>query len=322
MKNNIDQAIKAMRKAKSIVIASHRDPDGDTLGSLLALGIGLKRIGKKVYMVSVDGVPRRYKKLPGSDQIIKATNKKCDLAVAIDCDDKEVLGKAFKTFQRAKKILDIDHHEFKKTFGDINLIDHKAAAVGEIIYRILNKLEIAITLDIAQNILTSIIVETNSFRLPETSTSTFKICAELMRKGIDFHHLTDMIYWSKTKEQILLTGICLERCKFLEGGKIAWSRITKKDFDKIKGKDEDVDAVADDIRAIKTAKIVLVFREKDKNTLRVSLRSKGKFNVAKLATKYGGGGHFDVAGCRVPNTKKIMSQMLTDAKKVLHGKRI
>ena len=314
---NIDRALTAIRKAKSIAIASHRDPDGDTLGSLLALGLGLKKIGKQVYMVSIDGVPKRYEKLPGSGKIIKTTNKLCDLAVAIDCDDKEVLGKTFKIFQKAGKILDIDHHEFRTPFGDINLIDYKAAAVGEIIYNILNKLKIKITPDIAQNILTSIIVETNSFRLPETSASTFKICSELMQSGVDFYSLTDMIYWSKTKEQILLTGICLERCKFLEGGKIAWSRITKKDFDRVGGKDEDVDAVADDIRAIKSVRLVLLFREKDKNTLRVSLRSKGKVNVAKLAEKYGGGGHFDVAGCRVPNTKKIMSKMLADAKKLL-----
>jgi phosphoesterase RecJ-like protein len=319
---NINQAVAAIRKAKSIVIASHRDPDGDTLGSLLALGLGLRRIGKKVYMVSVDGVPRRYERLPGAGKIVKTTNKKCDLAVAIDCDDREVLGKAFKIFQKAKQILDIDHHEFRTPFGDINLVDYRAAAVGEIIYNILNKLKIRITTDIAQNILTSIIVETNSFLLPETSAATFKICSELMQKGINFHKLTEMIYWSKTKEEVLLSGICLERCKFLERGKIAWSMITKKDFDRVGGKDEDVDAVADDIRAIKTAKIVLVFREKSKDILRVSLRSKGKYNVANLAAKYGGGGHFDVAGCRVPNTKKTVNRMLTDAKKLLKGKKI
>lgn len=319
---DIKQAIKAIRKAKSIAIASHRDPDGDTLGSLLALGLALKKIGKQIYMVSTDGVPRRYRKLPGAGKIIRTTNKKCDLAIAIDCNDSEVLGKAFKVFQKAEHILEIDHHEFRKPFGDLKLIDYSAAAVGEIIYRLLNRLRIKITSDIAQNILTSIIVEANSFRLPDTSSVTFRVCSDLMKKDINFYNLTEMIYWSKTKEAVLLSGICLERCKFLAGGKIAWTMVTKKDFDKIKGKDEDVDAVADDIRAINSVKLVLFFREKDKKTLRVSLRSKGKINVAKLAIKYGGGGHFDVAGCRVPNSKKVRSQMLADAKKILHGKKI
>jgi phosphoesterase RecJ-like protein len=315
--SNHKKAKQAILGAKTIVISAHRDPDGDAIGSILALGLALEKRGKRVYMVSKDGVPKRYEKLPAAYRIVKSINKSCDLAIAVDCDDKEVLGKTFETFKKAKAILEIDHHVVRKSFGDISFVNPDAAATGEMVYKLIKQLKIPITKEIAQNILTAIIVETNSFSFPETSRKTFLICADLLRTGLDFYKLTSMIYWSKTKEAVLLSGICFSRCKFLEKGQIAWSIIKKADFDQIKGKDEDADAVADEIRAIKSVKVVLLFREKSKDVLRVSLRSKGKINVARLAEEFGGGGHFDVAGCRVPNNKKTIQKFLSKAKKLV-----
>jgi len=308
---------KAILKAKNIVISSHRDPDGDAIGSILALGLSLEKLGKRIFMVSADGVPKRYARLPGANRIIRRTAKNCDLAIAVDCDDEEVLGKTFETFKRAKTILEIDHHAVRRSFGNISFVDPAAAATGEMIYKLVKLLKIPISKEVAQNILTAIIVETNSFSFPDTSRFTFTICADLLRTGLDFYKLTSMIYWSKTKEVVLLSGICLSRAKFLEKGKIAWSVIRKKDFDRIRGKDEDVDVVADEIRAIKSVKIVILFREKSKSVLRVSLRSKGTINIARLAESYGGGGHFDVAGCRISNNKKTIQEFLSKAKKMV-----
>jgi phosphoesterase RecJ-like protein len=315
--DNHHKASKAILAAKDIIISAHRDPDGDAIGSILALGLGLEGIGKRVYMVSADGVPKRYTRLPGAKRIIKRTNKICDLAIAVDCDDKEVLGRTYDIFSKAKTIIEIDHHVVRKSFGDIAFVDPEAAATGEMVYKLLKQLKIPITKEMAENILTAIIVETNSFSFPDTSQNTFLICADLMSTGINFYKLTNMIYWSKTKEAVILSGICMSRCKFLEKGKIAWSIIRKKDFDRIKGKDEDVDAVADEIRAIKSVKLVLLFREKSKDTLRVSLRSKGNVNVAHLAERFGGGGHFDVAGCRVPNRPRVIKDFLSRARKLV-----
>ncbi len=114
---------------------------------------------------------------------------------------------------------------------------------------------------------------------------------------MDYHKLSETVYWSKRKQVAILSGICMSKIKFLKNSKIAWSIISRKEFTEVKGKDEDVDAVADDILAIKTVKTAILFREKSSRFLRVSLRSKGNINVAFLAYKYGGGGHFDSAGC-------------------------
>lgn len=251
-------------KAKEIIVAGHINPDGDSIGSLLSLGLGLEKLGKRVYMVSVDGVPKRYVLLPGANRIIKKIDKSCDLAIAVDCSNKEILGETFKAFRKAKDILEIDHHDFRRPFGNIHFIDHKAAAVGELIYEILKELKIDITKDIAQNLLTSIIVETDSFSLPNVRFLTFEVCAELIKQGVDFYKLIDMVFWSKTKESAILSGICMTRCKFLKNNRIVWSMITRKDFDKIGGKDEDVDPVSDQMRSIKDVKIAILFREKEK----------------------------------------------------------
>jgi phosphoesterase RecJ-like protein len=178
-------------------------------------------------------------------------------------------------------------------------------------------LGVDISLDIAQNILTSIVVETNSFRLPHVRSFTFEVCARLLGKDLDFAKLTDMVYWSKTKETVILSGICLSRCKFRKEGRLVWSIVKQKDFQKIAGEDEDVDAVADDLRTIKTVQLSVLFREKTRERLRVSLRSKGEINVAHLAERFGGGGHFDCAGCFIPNTPGSIRDFLEKAESLL-----
>jgi phosphoesterase RecJ-like protein len=304
-------------EANNIAIAGHINPDGDSIGSLLSLGLGLERLGKKVYMISKDKVPKAYRHLPGTNRIVKKITKNIDLAIAVDCSNKEILGKTYEIFKKAKLILEIDHHEFRRPFGNIALIDTQAAAVGELIFLLLKRLKINITKEIAQNLLTSIIVETNSFRLPNVRPFTFEVCTKLIKMDIDFHNLVEMVYWSKTKEAALLSGLCLARCKFVKKGKIVWSIVRKRDFDEVKGRDEDVDAVIEQMRSIQGVQLAVLFREKSRDILRVSLRSRGKVNVAKVAESFGGGGHFDVAGCNISNSAKAKKELLSRMKDLL-----
>lgn len=303
--------------AKRIAIASHINPDGDSIGSLLSLGLGLEKLGKRVYMISADGVPRRFSFLHGSSRIITDLDKTVDLAIAVDCSNKELLGQAYGVFKGAQDILEIDHHEFRRPFGNIFLIDKKASAVGELVYVLLEKLGVTIEPYIAQNILTSIVVETDSFRLPNVRALTFEICRKLMDKGAHFYKLVDTLFWSKTKESVILSGVCLSRCRFMKKDKLIWSIIRKKDFDVIGGKDEDVDAVADQMRSIERVEIAVLFREKNKEVLRVSLRSKGRINVGAIAEYYKGGGHFDVAGCSIANNAVSIKALLSMAQNLL-----
>ncbi|MDD3905112.1 MAG: DHH family phosphoesterase [Candidatus Omnitrophica bacterium] len=305
------RAKNCIMAAKDIVISGHINPDGDSIGSLLSLGLGLEKLGKRVYMISYDGVPKRYRKLPGASRIRRRLKKSTvDLAISVDCSNKEVLGPAYDAFIGAREILEIDHHDFRRPFGDVTFVDCDAAAVGEMVYELLKKLRVPITQEIADNLMTSIIVETNSFRLPSVRSYTFEVCTELIRAGVNFYELVEAIFWSRTKESTILSGICLARSKFRRSGRIAWSIIRKRDFSRVKGQDDDVDAVPDEMRAIKKVDIAVLFRENGNNVLRVSLRSKDNINVASVAERYGGGGHFDVAGCSIPNNRGAIQEFL------------
>jgi phosphoesterase RecJ-like protein len=303
-------------KAKSILICGHINPDGDSLGSVLSLGLGLEKLGKRVYMLGHDDIPPAFKSLPGVNRLLKRIKSEIDLAIAVDCSTEQVLGRNLPIFKKAKSILEIDHHEFRRPFGHIQLIDYKACAVGELVYFLLKALKISIDRDIAENILVSIIVETNSFKT-KIRPRTFRICTELLSKGIDLASLTDRIYGSKTKESIALSRICLSRCKFLKDGRIIWSIIKRSDFLKTGGKDYDLDPVVNEMLLIKGVEIVILFREKSKRLLRVSLRSNSKINVAELAEKFGGGGHFDAAGCYISNNQRSVRELLLEAENLI-----
>lgn len=309
----LKKAKEAIAEARTIAVSGHVNPDGDSIGSLLSLGLGLERLGKRVHMISRDGVPERYKVLPGAAGIARKLKGPVDLAIAVDCSSREILGDTYDSFKAARSIMEIDHHDFRRPFGNIELIDKEAAAVGEMIYVLLKELKVDITNDIAQDLMTSIIVETSSFRLPNVRPFTFEVCTRLINSGVNFYRLVDTIFWSKRRQSAVLSGICLARTAFLKGGRIAWSVVRKKDFSLAGGKDEDVDAVPDEMRSIGKVRIAVLFREKGKDTLRVSLRSKGRINVAALAERYGGGGHFDVAGCNLKNNSATIRRFLKEA---------
>lgn len=308
---------RAILGARSIAISGHVNPDGDSIGSLLALGLGLRGMRKKVYMLCQDEIPLNYRSLPGAGRIVKTINKKVDLAIAVDCSIMDLLDNNIPVFKKAKSILEIDHHEFRKPFGDLQFIDCGAAAVGELVYILLKKLDIRINRGIAENILTSIIVETNLFRLPNVRPAVFSICAELLKKGINFSRVADKVYGLKTKEAMILSAVCLLKAKFLKGGKIIWSVITKKDLDAAGAGDYDADAIASEMNSMKGVEIAVLFREKNSGTLRVSLRSKGDINIGKLAQDHMGGGHFDVAGCSIPNNRREVRRILSSAEALL-----
>ena len=304
-------------RARTIAISGHVNPDGDSIGSILALGLGLGSLGKKVYMLCQNEIPPNYRSLPGAERMLNPINKQVDLAIAVDCSIIDLLGVNIPVFKKAKSILEIDHHEFRRSFGDMQIIDYKASAVGELIYLLLKKMNIKITQEIAENILTSIIVETNLFKLPNVRPLIFKMCEELLKTGVNFSQLVDKVYGPKTKEAMMLLAVCLLKAKFLKEGRIIWSAITKKDLNMVGAKDYESDAIANELNSVKGVEITILFKEKNSKVLRVSLRSKRDINIGKLAQEYKGGGHFDTAGCCIPNNAKSIKEILSLAEKLL-----
>jgi phosphoesterase RecJ-like protein len=292
--------LRAIRRAKRIAVCVHMFPDGDALGSMTGLALALKRLKKDVTLFSPSALPARYRFLPhySSIRLKPANSSPFDLAIALDCASWVQLGKFHEdVFLKAKQAVEIDHHTFRKSFADLKIIDKKAAAVGEIVYRLVRMLGLSPDRQMAVCLLVSIIVETGSFRLPTITADTFKICAELISRGVNYYQLVEKSYWSRTRQEAMLLGICFSRVRFYNRGRLAVTYVRASDIQRLKASEEDVDPIADQIRTLKDIKVLLLFRQMPDAGWRVSLRSKGFVNVGQIAEEFGGGGHPDVAGC-------------------------
>lgn len=301
---NIQKAVRAIKKAEKIMIVAHVNPDGDTIGCLLALGLSLISAGKKVILLSQDGIPTRFQFLPGSELILSETKEIADVAIAVDCGSEQQLGSAGEKFFQAKTTIQVDHHDFGNSFGKIQVVEEEAAAVGEIVFELIRALKVEITSTIATCLLTSIIVDTGSFRFSNIRPRTFDICGSLIRKGVDLRHLIEESYWKKSRSMAKLSGYCIAQTEFTSDGKIAWSTVYQKDFKRYGALLSDVDAVADELRSIEGVKIAAIFRETARRNFRVSLRSSDGINVAQVAKNFGGGGHHNSAGCAIGHSER------------------
>ena len=321
LKNNLKLATGLIKKSRRIILACHFNPDGDAIGSMLGLGLSLSKLGKNVTMLCSDRVPERYISLPGSYRIKRQYSGIADLAISVDCGGLNQLAKIEEAFNRSKRIIEIDHHAYRTRFGDIQLIDEDTCSVGEIVFLLLEELGIAIDKKIAECLLTSIIVETLSFSRPDVKKDTFDICSNLMQSGINFRKISDRYYWRKRISAVQLSGLCLSRAKRVAKDQLIWSFISMKDLKEFQGQPEDVDPVPDDLMLAENVKIALLFREIEDNTLRVSLRSRDNIDIGYLASVYGGGGHHDVAGCRIHNNKRTIEKFISQASDLLKPKK-
>ena len=314
LKKNLRATAELIRKNHKIILACHCNPDGDALGSMLGLGLGLSQLGNKsVCMLCADEVPERYISLPGARQIKQRYPKDADLAISVDCGGINQLSRIEDPFNRSKRIVEIDHHVYRTRFGDIQLVDQNACSVAEIVFLLLQELKIRIDKKIAECLLTSIVVESLSFSRQDVQSATFEICCQLMGSRVDFRGISDRYYWKRRLSSLHLSGLCLARTKLISHNQLAWSIVTKKDFQLFRGRQEDVDSVPDDMMMIEGVKVSILFREIEDNILRVSLRSRDNVDIGYLASIYGGGGHHDIAGCRIHNNPKTIEKFIRQA---------
>lgn len=298
-KLGLNNALKALRSAKKVLVVSHVNPDGDTLGCMIALGLALMQKNKKVALVCQDAVPTRYQFLPGSELVQSGYRETADVAVAVDCGGERQLGKARAAFFRAKTTVQVDHHDFGDAFGKIQVLEPDASAVGEIVFHLIRGLKAEVTPAIATCLLTSIIVDTGAFRFSNTRSKTFEICARLSKKGVDVQHLIEEAYWVRSRATALLSSCAILNARFSKDGALAWAAVSQRDVQRYGASLSDADSVADELRSIEGVKIAALFRETPHKSTRVSLRSRKGIHVALVAQRFGGGGHHNSAGCSI-----------------------
>lgn len=292
IKNEIDNA-------KTIIIETHESPDGDAIGSSLAMMLALKSIGKEVDVV-IPTFARTFKFLPGADEIKKeGRNIQYDLGIALDCTDTKRLAGYEPCFENAKSSICIDHHGSNKMFADYNYVDPVAPACAQILIIVLNKLGIEINKDIGTCILTGIITDTGGFKYAGVTTETFEFVADLLRKGVNVSDTYKRVMQIKTKANYLLSKKVIDRMEFLEDGKITFSYITKNDLEEVNAEEGDHEGLVDIGRDIEGVEVSIFLREIENGSFKASLRSNSYVNVSDACIMFNGGGHFHAAGCTI-----------------------
>ncbi len=297
---SVEEIKKVIENYNSFIVASHVDPEGDAIGSSLAFYHALKNLGKNVCVYNESPLPKILKFLPGTENIVSEiySADEYDCIFVIDCGELDRIGKLKNKLEKLR-IVNIDHHSTNPNFGHINMVDKNAAAAGEVVYRIFEELGIEITYEMAVNLYTAILVDTGSFRYSSTSSKSFEICGKLIELGVQPWEVSKNIYESFPYERMKLLGMVLNTLELVMNNRVALMHVHKEMFKNAEASEDLTEGFVNFGRAIDGVEISILFKEVDQNTYKLSLRSKGLFDVSKIAIKLGGGGHRNAAGCTV-----------------------
>lgn len=321
MMNIAQKVAEKIKKAKNIIIIHHIAPDGDGLGSALALRemISQLNIVNKLDAVISGKIPDIYRFLPGIENLKKTNDaslyQSYDLAIALDCADKDRLGDATEFFNNARNTINIDHHISDNGFADIDWIDPKASATGEILFDLIEPLGIKLNKNIAIALYTSILTDTGGFKFENTKPKTFNICAELLEAGANPVSIYNECYESKPVAMVRLHAKAINDAVYLEDNEIVYTKISRKLLEEIHASDDHIDGITEALRQVNSVKVAIVFKETIKGTTKVSFRSNG-IDVCEIASFFGGGGHKLAAGCIVEkNIDEAVNDILKTVRK-------
>ncbi len=292
-----------IEKAESIIVFSHVSPDGDTLGSNLAISLMIEKcFNKKVDSVYAGSLPALYNYLPdfGRFKDVQTINPdtKYDLAIAVDVASKDRMVSGTVIFDNAKTKVNIDHHKTNIGYGDINIVDGEAACVGILLYKIFSRWEYKIPLDVARCIYTSLLTDTGGFRYDNTGVECFNLAAELVKLGVSPMEEYRACYETKPQSMVQFQAYIVSNSLFFNNGKIAFAKITRSDMSKFDANDEYTEGIVEVLRTSKNVEIAAILKETKEGWTKVSLRSKN-INIIPVALEFGGGGHTFAAGCTI-----------------------
>lgn len=291
------EVVAELRRRSAFVMVSHVKPDGDTLGAGLALGIALKRLGKRVAYFQQDAVPRNLRFLPESELVGRAlpADLPADtLYVFCDMSDWRRAGEYLPAVAR-ENILDIDHHLGNSLFGKLNFVIETECSTGTVVMRLLRELDAPIDRPIATCILATIMTDTGGFMHSNTTPEALELAAELMRRGADKEEITEQIFLRKRVAATKLLGQIIDAMKFEHGGRYCYSYVDDAMLETTGGDGEDTEDVVNTLLGQDGVDVAALFKAFE-GEIRVSLRSGGRINVQAAAQRLGGGGHFRASG--------------------------
>jgi phosphoesterase RecJ-like protein len=307
----LDDILKEINKAETILVLAHENPDGDAIGSSLGLCLALKNMGKKAEVL-MNEYPANFSFLPGIENIKKeASYEKYDMAIVVDCPEiKRVYSEYIPYFEGAKVTAEFDHHSKNSMFGDYNIVNHVSPACAQILVSSFEYLKIEITKDIATCFLTGIITDTGGFKNSGITTETFEFAGWALSKGVNVSKIYRESMLITTKSKFEVQKLAMERMELLENGKIAFTYITKEDDERIGMEPGDHDGIVEIGRNIAGVEASVFLYEREDGAFKGSLRSNDYMDVADVCMMFGGGGHIKAAGC-------TLEMPLEEAKKAI-----
>jgi phosphoesterase RecJ-like protein len=316
--DSIADILKVIREGERFLVCSHSRPDGDAVGSMLAMGMLLEIMGKRADLVSAGRIQVVYRSLPRADDIRTAmrVHGPYDAAILLECD-----GVERTQLQGLEKFLliNIDHHATGLEFAHINWIDHNAACVGEMVYRLFLAAGIDVTPEVATCIYTTVLTDTGGFIYGGTRASTFGLARDLILAGADPIRIAQQVYFSTSMAKLLLLGTALRNLH--REGRVAWLWITHEDMVRSCAVEEDCEGIANYALSIAEVEAAVFMRELPENRICVSLRSKGRINVAAIAERMGGGGHENASGCTLAGPlNRAREQIVGELRSALAGR--
>jgi bifunctional oligoribonuclease and PAP phosphatase NrnA len=288
---------EALRSRRHVLLLNHESPDGDCLGSTLALGHALWARGQRATVGSVDGLPEMYRFLPGSDRVTSVLpgGETFDAAVFMECSTPERAGGLAARAAGVPLWVNIDHHVSNAGYGDLIYSDVTASAVGELVYPIVQALVPALDRSMATCLMTALLTDTGSFRYASVTPRTFTIAAELLGAGASPAEVYVEVYENRPVTSLRLLGMALSRLTVSEDGRVAWTVVTQEMLRDAGARMEETEGIVTTLRALRGVQVAILFKE-EPDAIRVSLRGRGGVRVNVIAEAFGGGGHAAAAG--------------------------
>src|SRR5450432_208088 len=305
-----------LRNHESFVVLSHVRPDGDALGSQLAMGLSLQQLGKEVKVWNEEGLLEKFSFLPGGELLtVPPTQPEdFDVVLALDTATRPRLGTPLQAIGAAKLWVNIDHHPSNPRYGDLLHIDPIAPATCQILFELLRSQDLPLDEAIAENLFAAISTDTGSFQYPNTTARTFEIAADILRCGIDVGRLSQRLYESYPRRRIELLRVLLDRMRFDADGKIASFSLPLAVANELGVIPEDNEGLIDHLRAIEGVIIAVFFEELADGKVRVSMRSKDEAaDVCEICLRFKGGGHKLAAGARVAGSLEDVERRVLEA---------
>ncbi|WP_139998428.1 DHH family phosphoesterase [Paenibacillus paridis] len=313
----LDLALEFMRNADHFLVVSHVQPDGDAISSTVVVGWLLQKLGKSAVLINEGELPSRLSFLDQFDSILNykkaAPPQQFDAIIAVDCADFKRIGEVASSFAPGAKLLNIDHHPTNNGFGSVNVIRAEAAATVEILFDLIERTNILLDLNCATAIYTGLLTDTGGFRYSNTSPRVMDIASQLLALGVSGNDLADHLLEKMTMAKLKLLQIALNRLTFTENLEIGWVFIGKDDLRNTGAVPEDLEGIVNYALNVDGVEVGILFKEAEDGSVKASLRSAGKANVAAIAQLFGGGGHVRAAGCRLEGSREDSVSELVDA---------